>query len=318
MRALAWFVGGLICTPCFLIAGLVVFIWGMSFTNGHIGVTADPANSAYHSAPPPALADPVTLRVMTFNIQDLGVVAQDHVPRMKAIARKLSELDPDIVGFQESFTADHRAILTAELQAQTRLVYFQYYSSGIGGSGLLTASALPIEEVYFHRYTVANPWWKVWEGDWWAGKGVSLARVRLGNGALFDLFNTHAQAGYGNPAYTVIREQQMAEAAEFINACKLPNVPAVLVGDLNCRVGDPDFERVYAGASLMQLRTMTGGIDHILGVQAPGHTFEVTETVRVAERFTVREFDPYEADPERTSHLTDHPGFLSVIRITPG
>ena len=49
------------------------------------------------------LIKPVTLKIVTFNIHDIYFVSTDRTERMRAIANKLSGLDPDIVGFQESF-----------------------------------------------------------------------------------------------------------------------------------------------------------------------------------------------------------------------
>src|SRR5690606_4091093 len=127
------------------------------------------------------------------------------------IAERLVALDPDIVGFQEAFIAADREVLQAGLAA-SRLQHFQYYASGTVGSGLLIASAFPIREAWFCRFSKSNPWYKFNEGDWWAGKGVALARLELPEGGGFiDFYNTHAQAGYGNPAYKVVRNFQMAE-----------------------------------------------------------------------------------------------------------
>src|SRR5690606_22364249 len=143
--------------------------------------------------------------------------------------------DPDIVGFQEAFIARDRAVLQQRL-AGSRLTQFQYYASGSVGSGLFIASAYPIRETWFCRFIDSNPWHKFSEGDWWAGKGVALARIELPVG-MVDFFNTHAQAGYGNPAYDLVREKQMTQLAGFVNDARLRTAPALLVGDMNCRIG---------------------------------------------------------------------------------
>lgn len=276
--------------------------------NAKVGVPTEFASSALLRDPPEAWGGPATLKVATFNIQDLPVVARNHENRMRAIGKKLGELDPDIVGFQEAFIGKHREILIAALEAHTRLRHFQYFPSGTMGSGLLFASAFPIEENWFHRFEDSNPWYKLWEGDWWAGKGVGLSRVRLPNGQLLDVYNTHAQAGYGNPAYRVVRENQLRGMAGFINASRMGTVPALAVGDFNCRPGQPDCEALYAVADLERVMTLDGGIDQILAARDRDHAVEVLETVRIDRDNVV--------DGEAIT-LSDHHGFLSTLRIGP-
>ncbi len=295
----------LILAPPVLIFALALL---MIPGNRSVGVAGNPADSPLRYAPPPAWTAPLEIKVLTFNIQDLLVVASDHENRMRYIARKLNELDPDIAGFQEAFVEDHRAILINSLKQQTRLQHFQYYASGTMGSGVLIASAYPIEEVYFQRYTDSNPLWKLWEGDWWAGKGAGLARIALPEGRYLDFYNTHAQAGYGNPYYDVVRTNQMSEFARFIVASHAATIPALVVGDLNCRKTDPDCQALYSGASLVPVTNMETGIDQILTMEDRAYAVEIVETIQINKRSVV---DGVEVT------LTDHNGYLSTLRISP-
>jgi sphingomyelin phosphodiesterase 2 len=293
----------------FLLVGLIyAYVYAHTFSNDRVGVSTTFAESTLLAEPPPPLADPVTLRLVTFNIQDLHVVARDHEDRMRAIAKKLGTLDPDIVGFQEAFIADHRALLTEALTRETRLAHFQYFDSAYMGSGLLIASAFPIEETWFLRYSASNPWWKLWEGDYWAGKGAGLARVRLPSGGLVDFFTTHAQAGYGNPRYNIVRKDQMAELGAFIRDARLGTVPAFLTGDMNCRPGAEDYETVVTTANLVRVMNERTAIDHIFAVDDPAYSLEVLETVRIEETVT---------SGDKTFDLSDHPGYLSTVRVSP-
>jgi len=300
---------GCLSVLAFLALTPVVFIVLMGlFYNPRVGTLDNYADSPRLAAPPPPLAEPLELTVVTYNIQDLWPVgAQPFDLRMEAIGAALRQLDPDIVGFQEAFQATSREVLKAAC-AGSRLEHWHYYESGTVGSGLLTASAWPIAETYFHRFTIANPPYKVWEGDWWAGKGMGMARIALPNGGYVDLFNTHAQAGYGNPYYDVVRAQQMQECADFINAARLPTMPAFAVGDFNCRIGDTDCDRLITGSALEHLRTVEGGIDLIFGVSDPLYVYETLETVRI---------DGTVEHEGRTMHWSDHDGWLSRIRVTP-
>jgi len=289
--------------------GACFFIFVMSFFNDEVGVETDFSGSAMLKSPPPGLQAPITLKVVTFNIQDTWVVGFNRPERMRAIGAKLSVLDPDVVGFQEAFVMEDLEVLKEELKG-SRLTHYQYYPSGTVGSGLLLASVFPIKEVYFHRYTVSNPWWKVYEGDWWAGKGVGLGRLELPDGRGFiDFYNTHAQAGYGNPYYRdPIRVQQMTELAEFVNASRMPGSPAFVVGDLNCQVDKKDYSTAIFGANLVRLMTQDSGVDHILAVNDPDYNFEVIETVEIAERFSIR---------GKQLEFSDHSGWMTTVRIAP-
>lgn len=255
------------------------------------------------------LTKPVILRIVTFNIQDTPFVSTNRAERMRAIAEKLCMLDPDIVGFQEAFIRKDRNSLIEILKECSPLQYHQYYPSRAVGSGLLISSAFPIRELSFLRFTDSNPFYRVTEGDWWAGKGVALARVELPDGIGFvDVYNTHAQAGYGNSAYEIVRKNQMTELAEFVNRSHTGNTPALLVGDMNCRVGRDDFEAAVNGANLLRIMTIDSGVDHIFAVSDSDYTFELLDTTRIEERIHVNGKD---------TGLSDHSGYMSTLRIIP-
>lgn len=284
----------------------VACISALLLMNGRVGVGEDLSTSALLATPPASLRAPVTLKVATFNIQDLYLVGKDRPLRMRSIGAKLMILDPDIVGFQEAFIEPDRAILLKELES-TRLKYHQYFPSGTVGSGLLIASAFPIKEVYFHRFSASNPFYKIWEGDWWAGKGVALARLELSEGHV-DFYNTHAQAGYGNPAYDLVRGEQMAALADFIGRSHSGTAPALLAGDMNCRPGDAEFEAAVNGAGLQRVMLGESRIDHLFARTDARYTFDVVAT------------EPIEAMVklgEKEISLSDHTGYMSTITIRP-
>ena len=263
-----------------IVVGVPVLVGTLYFRNDYVGVETDFSASVHLIESPAPFTEPVTLKVVTFNIQDLYIVGRNRPARMRHIGRVLTALDPDIVGFQESFIDKDREILIAALEG-TRLRHHQYYPSGVGGSGLLISSAWPIREAYFHRYTVSGPARRIWEGDFWGGKGVALARIETPAGML-DFYNTHAQAGYGRAEYREVRRIQMEELAAFVNQSKTGTSPAFLVGDMNCRIGAVVENAIYE--------------------------FDTLDTVRIEERIT---------EGGRTFRLSDHAGFMSTVRIAP-
>ncbi len=268
----------------------------------------DYTQSEFNNIERKPLNEPVTLKILTYNIQDTWVVGQDRPERMYGIAKKVIELDPDIVGFQEAFISKDREILIKELTTKSRLKYYKYYRSGFLGSGLLTMSAFPIREGFFHRYKKAGNWYCLWEGDWWAGKGCALTRIELPGIGFLDFYNTHMQAGYGNENYRPVKEAQARELAEFINVSYHPEFPTILVGDLNTRPGDIAHENIVEIACLERIMSIVSRIDHIYAKKGPDYKFEVLETIEIREGIV---------PSGKSMRLSDHNGYMTCVKIMP-
>jgi sphingomyelin phosphodiesterase 2 len=211
-----------------------------------------------------------------------------------------------------------------------RLHHHAWYPAATVGNGLLTLSAYPIVASYFHRYQHNNSWYKIHQGDWWAGKGIGLARIELPFGGLLDFYNTHAQAGRGDTANAAVRYEQMGELADFLNASRTSTGIGLMVGDFNTRVGRPDFERAVGEAGLELMMTLDPGIDFILALQSPVYKYEALDTTVIsgetqgskAAIFLSRAPSPGELwrmlrGPGETTSLSDHSGYMSTIRISP-
>ena len=313
-------------------------VWGLAvcgvalaiaaLANGRVGAPTAWEQSALRAAPAPAVDAPFTLRVVTWNIAAAYLFTGNRAERMDAIGARLAALDPDLVGLQEAFVASDRARLRRAL-AGTRLRHEVRFPGATVGNGLWILSAHPIEESWFHRYRSSGPWYRLWEGDWWAGKGVGLARIRLPGGALLDFFDTHAQAGRGNPENEVHRLGQMKELAHFVRDARVPGAPALVVGDFNTRPGRPDYELAVRGASLVRTMDLPSEIDHVFAVRTPRWRYEVVETAELTgttlgsgpEFFLSRAPSPLEwlraafGAPAET-RLSDHPGYAVTLRIS--
>lgn len=274
----------------------------------HNPMPQDFRQSVYKDAERKPLAKPITLKIVTYNIQDTWVVGRNRPERMYAISRKLAELDPDIVGFQESFIKKDRDILIKELTSKSRLKYHQYYPSGLVGSGKFTMSAFPLREKFFYRYKVTGDWYRFWEGDWWAGKGSGLARIEIPGIGFLDFYNTHLQAGYGNPRYRTVKEAQAKELADFINTSCWTEFPVILVGDLNTRRGDDAHDSLVVIANLVRIMNIDSSIDHIYARKSPYYRFEVLETIELQEGIS---------STGKPIRLSDHNGYMTTVTITP-
>lgn len=274
------------------------------------GKAPNPSESSLSEQADGRAPEPITLKIATFNVWDYYPFP-NHERRMKEIGRFLARLDPDIVGIQEAFLEKDRQLLLEQLEAG-RLVYSIYYPSGIMGSGLMILSAFPIKETDFHRYSEGGPWYKPWQGDWYAGKGVALARIGLpGGSSSLDFYTTHAIAGYRKygDQHAEERLSQMKELATFIGASSSDAVPAFLVGDMNCKRGDAEYQTVVEQAKLTRLMSIDSRIDHIFGVENSSYVFSVVDT---------QEFSHYTSDEGEELRLSDHNCYVSTIRIKPG
>ena len=255
------------------------------------------------------LAQNLTLKVVTFNIQDTYVVGKHRPERMQAIAATLCELDPDIVGFQESFIYEDRKVLMDRLIKGSRLKYHQYYPSPVAGSGLLISSAYQIVDKSFHRFEASNPFYKVWEADWWGGKGVALAKIKLPEDAgILNLYNTHTQADYEKADYEVVRSNQLSNLAKYVRETKGNQSPSILIGDMNCLSGDVEFQSLVSEADLMHMMSIDSGLDHIFALRDSLNAFDVLKTTKIQAEIVVK---------EAVTALSDHLGYMTTLSITP-
>ncbi len=287
---------------------VIAFLSLAKYSANYNPISSDYSQSIYKSVERKPLSEPVVLKIITFNIQDTWVVGRNRPERMRAIARTLIELDPDIVGFQESFIQKDRQIIIDELTTKSRLKYYQYYPSGLVGSGKFTMSAFPIREVFFYRYNVTGDWYRFWEGDWWAGKGVGLARIEIPGVGFLDFYNTHLQAGYGNPRYRAVKEAQAKELADYINVSCWTEFPVILVGDLNTRRGDNAHDSLVAIANLIRIMNMDSSIDHIYAKKSSYYQFEVLDTIDLQKGTDSR---------GNLISLSDHYGYMTTVKIIP-
>ncbi len=252
-------------------------------------------------------AGAVTLKIVTFNVWD-SYVFPDHRERMREIGRFLAELDPDLVGLQEAFVESDRELLLEQLE-DSRLKYWKYYPSGMVGSGLMVISAFPIQETSFRRYSKNGKWYKPWQGDWYAGKGAARACIKLPEGSGYlDFYNTHAVAGYDgqNDLHVDDRIVQMKELAEFIESSSTEAVPAILVGDMNCKPGSIEYTTIVERAGIIRLTNIDSRIDHIFGVESSDYHFAVESTEEVSSFMT---------EAGENLRLSDHNCYVSTIQI---
>ncbi len=315
----------IIILPMVIMAVIIAF--SAIILNPRIGAPTDCEASLFLKTPPPPLSEPITLKIVTFNIADAYLFTTNRPERVKEIGRILTKLDPDIVGLQESFIAKDRKLLLEAL-SDSRLKHHVDFPAATVGNGLLILSAFPIVEHCFWRYRTNNPWYKIHQGDWWAGKGIGLARLQLPDGCVLDFYNTHAQAGRGDPANADVRFEQMGELAAFMNKSRNRSGPAFIVGDFNTRMGKPDLERAIEEAKLELTMTIDSGIDMVFAAKDDNYRFEALDTVIITGEvqgskgniFLSRAPTPAElrrmlSGPGEMTSISDHNGFMTTVAI---
>ena len=128
------------------------------------------------------------LKVLSYNVW--GISGAKYRPeRMAEIARRIKELDPEIVVLAEAFEPAHREILLQGLREQGfPLATEHYYANGGYGSGVWVLSKYPAVEEGFQGFRVYVP---AGRGEQKMGKGMAALRLHTPEGDLL-LVGLHA------------------------------------------------------------------------------------------------------------------------------
>ncbi len=241
---------------------LAAFLGGLMLWN--LRPPAVPEPQLLDPVEAPESFEPLRLRVVTWNVWGLRWISPRRAERIAALAREVAALRPDVVGFQEAFVAKDRATL-AEALRPLGLEHTRYYPSGLAGSGLFLASRYPIESEGFIRFAKNGRPERVDHGDWWAGKGLSLATVTLPGGVRLYLGNTHLHAGYrGNP-YLDTRVAQAGQLVPWAQRVRATGCPALWMGDWNNTPGNEALAPLAEAGAWNLLTGDMRAIDHIFG-----------------------------------------------------
>lgn len=160
--------------------------------------------------------------------------SQHRTARARAISKEILRLSPDVACLQEMFLHQPRKIVCEALRAA--YPYQHYFDAGWIGSGLLIVSRLPIQRLGFERFRLGGKPEDLKHGDYYAGKGIGVVRVRV-NGVDVDIYNTHTHAQYepnNDNEYAFYNLSNLWQAAKFIRRWS-GSTRHILAGDLNTR-----------------------------------------------------------------------------------
>lgn len=181
---------------------------------------------------------PSSLRILSLNCWGLKFISKHRHERLSEIGTHIARASPtpEIVGLQECWT--QQDYLAIRERTKHILPYGKFYWSGIFGGGLAILSKWPIEESNMYRYPLNGRPTAFFRGDWFVGKGVACARIRIGQGKkdIIEVFCTHLHAPYErepNDSYICHRTAQAWEIAKLMRGAAERGHLVLGLGDFN-------------------------------------------------------------------------------------
>ncbi|XP_018568210.1 putative neutral sphingomyelinase [Anoplophora glabripennis] len=177
------------------------------------------------------------LKIFTLNCWGLAVVSKNRKERIQAIAEVLATSQYDVVCLQEVWTDRDYNLIRKKVSGV--LPFSHYFYSGVTGSGVCILSRHPIEETFFHQWSVNGYIHKLHHGDWFGGKGVGLCKLKINNFNI-NVYSAHLHAEYDRESdeYQAHRILQAYDTAQFIMLTSGGADLVILAGDLNTEPGD--------------------------------------------------------------------------------
>ncbi|GAB7341161.1 hypothetical protein MBLNU457_7457t1 [Dothideomycetes sp. NU457] len=181
---------------------------------------------------------PTSLRIISLNCWGLKYLSKHRHERLSEIGTRIASASPtpDIVGLQECWT--QQDYLEIRRRTAHILPYGKFYWSGMFGGGLAILSRWPIYESSMLRYSLNGRPSAFFRGDWFVGKGVACARIRIGPGRkdVVEVFCTHLHAPYEsepNDSYICHRTSQAWEITKMMRHAAERGHLVLGLGDFN-------------------------------------------------------------------------------------
>ncbi len=216
-----------------LIAALLLLL------NARTPSAANSARTLERLAQTPSPAQPFAVSVALLSLDER---ANRHTPPLDACtdaAKQAVQLGAEIVVVHGAHFPATRAALKKTL-AQEGFGETTYFSSGLVGSGLFIASRYAIEGIAYHRFRHAGDWYRPWEGDWYAGRGVGIACLRLSPaGPLLYIAALELQQRYEGSEHEHIRADQLREV-ETLAETLAAQGPLLIAGGFGFPSGDAE------------------------------------------------------------------------------
>ncbi len=177
--------------------------------------------------------DKQEIKVLTLNTWMIPVLRKMAKARAEAIGRELGNYDISLM--QEAFTRGVRKTMATLARRSDLTNRYQKRSAFRINSGMFSFTRYEIVKTDFLRYFNCGGFQCL------SAKGVLYIQVRLPNGQLLDLFNTHTQAYQKDKR---VRFRQLKRAIKFVNKKNDGTVPAIFAGDFNVIGETAEYEEL--------------------------------------------------------------------------
>ncbi|XP_071791982.1 putative neutral sphingomyelinase [Asterias amurensis] len=195
----------------------------------------------------------VQLRVLTLNCWGLKYVSKHREERLGCIGEELARGRYDVVTLQEVWVEkDYESICD---KVKNVLPHHHYFHSGCIGSGLCILSKWPIVNTFMHRFALNSFAYHVFEGDWFAGKGVGLCELEVEDMTV-NVYTLHNAALYAPSGITSAdklfthRLLQNYEVSEFVRVAGASSDVNIVAGDFNTEDFSLGYEVALVNAGL--------------------------------------------------------------------
>lgn len=261
------------------------------------------------ASPAQAADEDFSFAVASYNVWNLPVITPHRAARIDEIARRLGELDADVVALQELWVADDAARI-ADVLGAAGLIHAHYFGPDEGrGSGLFIASRHRIADVRFDAFRVGTTPFIPWHLDWLSRKGVGIVRIETPAGPV-DVANTHLHASYRIGDYGFVQLSQALQIHDFIGALapssELP--PLLLVGDLNVVPSSLPHQALVSLGGLEPARP-DFVLDHVLARSGSDRRLRVEQVDLLFE-------DEVQLAGGGAAKLSDHPCVLARYTLS--
>jgi endonuclease/exonuclease/phosphatase family metal-dependent hydrolase len=186
---------------------------------------------------------PKCLRLLSWNVHAIPFVTAQPTRRVRNVAAKIREQQPDVVLLQEVWTHAYAAVLRRALAGDYRLTYAGGCRRPFPCGGLVVlvrvASGWVASPPTFVPFRAHAPWRRFREWDVIAKKGMLVLRLTRGDRVL-GIVDTHLQSRYPEYRhnYMTVRRHQLEQLRATVDAT-FGGAPVVIGGDFNTAPNDP-------------------------------------------------------------------------------
>lgn len=183
------------------------------------------------------------VRLGTFNAWGLPKpFADDLSARTRAIARRLPDLELDLLLIQEAWTDEMRDGLR---QAGLDAGFDVALASRESGGGLMVLSRRPILANRFDKFHFRGDPERLSQGEFLGAKGYQTLAIEADQGPL-TVVNTHLHARYRKAQPRLNSAVRLAQLLQLVGEIHRTPGRLVVGGDFNCSSTDPEY-RIFKG-----------------------------------------------------------------------